>query len=66
MTVRWENPNDLQMLQDMLHGKDLEISDFVNPASWASTAELLLALKYGHGIVPKSVEHRRLWLLSKV
>lgn len=58
VTVRWQSPNDMQMLRDMLHGKDIEISDFVNPASWASTAALLLALKYGHGIVPKSVEHR--------
>lgn len=58
VTVRWENPDDMQKLRDMLHGKDTEISDFVNPATWGSAAALLLALKYGHGIVPNSVEFR--------
>ncbi|MBP6962717.1 hypothetical protein KBB49_04230 [Candidatus Saccharibacteria bacterium] len=54
VTVRWTNPEDPQKL----NGQSLEIADFVNPASWASTAALLLALKHGHNVVPKSIEHR--------
>ena len=54
VTVRWTNSEDPQKL----NGQDLEIADFVNPASWASTAALLLALKHGHNVIPKSIEHR--------
>lgn len=54
VTVRWTNPDDPQKL----NGVDMEIADFVNPASWASTAALLLSLKHCHNSVPKSIEHR--------
>ncbi len=54
VTVRWTNPEDPQRL----NGVDMEIADFVNPASWASTAALLLGLKHCHNSVPRSIEHR--------
>jgi hypothetical protein len=40
-----------------LHEKDIAIPDFVNPASWSSTAAFLIALKE-YGVIPRSVEHR--------
>jgi len=54
VTVRWANGDDPKKFNNA----DIEIADFVNPASWASTAALLLVLKHCHNSVPKSIEHR--------
>ncbi len=54
VTVRWADYSDPLSLQN----KAIEIADFVNPASWASTAALLIALKQGYGVQPTSVMHR--------
>ena len=54
VTVRWDGKTDPQSL----HDKDLLIADFVNPASWASTAALLEVLKHRYDVVPKTVELR--------
>jgi hypothetical protein len=54
VTVRWEHQDDPMKLK----GKDILIADFVNPASWASTAALLLVLKHCYDAAPRSVEHR--------
>jgi hypothetical protein len=53
VTVFWRNLDDVTRI----NGRDVEIADFVNPASWASTAGLLLSLR-SRGSVPKTLIHR--------
>ncbi len=54
VTVRWAHPEDPMKLKN----KDILVADFVNPASWSSTAALLLVLAHCFDVRPKSVEHR--------
>lgn len=54
VTVKWQDPAyDPQRI----NGKHLLLSDFVNPASGASTAALIIAA-LNRGAKPDSVEHR--------
>jgi hypothetical protein len=52
-TVRWRNHNDIERLR----GAVLDIADFVNPASWASTAAALESARCRGG-EPVAVVHR--------
>ncbi len=53
VTVEWEDINQAHELQ----GENIEIADFVNPASGASTAAVVVAARK-HGVVPSKIIHR--------
>lgn len=53
VTVRWRDKNKIKAL----NRKVIELNDFVNPASGASTAALILVLKLNN-LIPKEVFHR--------
>ncbi len=53
VTVKWEDPNDVAKLDDAT----VEMADFVNPASWASAAALLLSAQ-SRGAAPATLVHR--------
>ncbi|MDO8265759.1 MAG: hypothetical protein Q7T41_02335 [Candidatus Saccharibacteria bacterium] len=52
VSVKWRDFDSLSKL----HGANVEIADFVNPASWASTAAFILALAQ-RGIKPERLIH---------
>jgi hypothetical protein len=61
VTVKWR---DREALYEQIAGKNIVVSDFVNPASGASVAALALAARY-NGAKPKSIEHRSISLTKQ-
>lgn len=53
VTVEWKNPQQVPELK----GKTIEVADFVNPASGASTAAVVVAAHF-QGITPARLIHR--------
>ena len=53
VSVKWRNLEDISRLG----GKVVEVADFVNPASWASTAAMLVSA-HSRGGIPSTVVHR--------
>jgi hypothetical protein len=53
VSVRWRNLDDIQRLRGVV----LDIADFVNPASWASSAAALLSASCRGG-EPNAIVHR--------
>ncbi len=60
VTVTWNNKEDLWLM----HGKAVNLADFVNPASGASTAAALLAAMK-EGVKPTRVDHRSISLTAQ-
>lgn len=51
VTVKWRDPEKVKQI----NGKEIEINDFVNPASGASALAFILAVNNEFGIKPKKI-----------